>query len=165
LSDKLSALLASGDSPVVGPKTADALQAYLDGPWPEPERPTQDRIDAMVSRLSLATKERRPSEQEARERLDLYWRALRDCTMLDLAAAFDDLLRTSTFMPTPAEVFQRASAAKAKREYRKSRARHLVWKHKQEWRKPIPDDQRITAEEFQALRSIVAGSGESDGKE
>lgn len=124
-----------------------------------------DRIDVMVSRLSLATKERAASAAEAKERLDLYWRVLRDCAMGDLAKAFDDLLRTKTFMPTPAEVFAAAQTHKAKRDWCKSRARHLVWKHRQEYQKPIPDDQRITAEEFAALRAIVADCGESESKE
>lgn len=151
LSARLSALLASGETKVVGPKTAAALRAYLDGPWPDLPMPTPDRIDSMVSRLALATKERKLSDDEATERLELFWRVLRDLPLVDLAAAFDDLLRTSTFMPTPAEVYQRASSHRARREYRKSRARHLVWLHDREWRPPLKPEDMASPEEIAAL--------------
>ena len=91
LSDKLSALLTAKDSPVVGPITAMALREWLAAPRTDPDLPTAERVENMIARLSLATKERAVSEREAKERLDLYWRALRDVPLVDLGRAFDDI--------------------------------------------------------------------------
>ena len=126
LSAKLSALINSGESPIVGPNTATELRNWLAIPEPQLEMPTEDRIDTMIARLSLATKERRSSYGEAKERLIIYWRALRDIPLVDLAAAFDELIKSQTFMPTPAEIRKAAFAFTAKRNFTRSRAKHLV---------------------------------------
>lgn len=156
LSDRLSALLDSGDSPVIGPKSAAALQQWLDAA-PVLDLITEARLDNLVSRLALATKERKLSDKEATERLDLFWSVLRGLPIVDLGLAAKDLLRTHTFMPAPAEVYRRAAAHRAKREYRKSRARHLIWKHGVEYRNPTPG---MTDEGRERFAEILAKAGQ-----
>ncbi len=156
LNDKLSALLTAQDSPVVGPITATALREWLAVPRIDPGLPTAERVENMIARLSLATKERAVSEREAKERLDLYWRALRDVPLVDLGRAFDDILKSATFMPTPAEVRSKAARYTALRSYRHSRAKHLVWLHDTKWTPPIPEGQTITAGELAELKAGLA---------
>lgn len=154
LPDRLNDLLTSGESPVVGPNTAQALRDWLAG-QPELPMPTEEKVDSMIARLSLATAKRKLSEAEAKEVLPLYWRALRDIPLPDLAAGFDDLLRKSRFMPTPAEVRTACSIYTAKRGHRQSRARWLVFIHERDWREPV---ETIPPAEVQAL---LAGTIES----
>lgn len=162
LSDKLSALLTAQDSPVVGPITAMALREWLAAPRTDPDLPTTDRVENMIARLSLATKERAVSEREAKERLDLYWRALRDVPLVDLGRAFDDILKSATFMPTPAEVRSKAARYTALRNFRHSRAKHLVWLHDTRWTAPIPEGQAIAAGELAELKAGLAEQFPSD---
>lgn len=129
---RLSALLASGDSPVVGPETARQLADFAE--TPEPPLVSREQVDVMISKLAIATAQPKTSQAEARERLDLYWIALNDIPVGDLREAFAQLIRSSKFLPTPAEVRAIAAKAGAVRKYLKSRARHLAWKHQQEWR-------------------------------
>jgi hypothetical protein len=151
----------SGEDMLVGPKTAQALRDYLAGPWQDREMPTEERVDTMIARLSMATKERPLSDDEAAERLTLFWRVLRDLPVVDLAAGFDYLLKTKTFMPTPAEVFAACNLHQARREFRKHRARVLIRQHESDWRAPIPDTERVTPEEFQALMAGIKIGGEA----
>ena len=162
LSDKLSALLTALDSPVVGPITATALREWLAAPRIDPDLPTAERVENMIARLSLATKERAVSEREAKERLDLYWRALRDVPLIDLGRAFDDILKLATFMPTPAEVRSKAARYTALRSYRHSRAKHLVWLHNTRWTPPTPEGWAITAGELAQLKAGLAERFPSD---
>jgi hypothetical protein len=150
LDGKLSDLLLSGDSPVVGPKSAAALAAYA--AEPEPPLPSQAEVETMIGKLALATAQAKVSEAEAEERVSMYWLALRDLPVTDLRGAFLDLLRTSTFLPTPAEVRTAALKIGAVRRYSKSRARHLAWKHEQEWK---PSGDIVPAEELQSLLAGV----------
>ena len=138
--DRLNALLLSGDNPVVGPNTATALRGWIgqaEAYEASLERPTRDRIETMVGRLSIATIKRNMADAEAHEAHDLYHRVLRDLPVIDLAAAFDELLRTAKFMPKPAEIHAAAAIHTKRRAYRISRARHLVWKHETEWKPPF----------------------------
>ena len=156
LSDRLSELLDSGDSPVIGPKSAAALQQWLDAA-PVLDLITEDRLDNLVAKLALATKERKLSDTEAKSRLDLFWSVLRGLPIVDLGLAAKDILRTHTFMPAPAEVYRRAAAHRAKREYRKSRARHLIWKHGVEYRNPTPG---MTDDDREKFVEILAKAGQ-----
>lgn len=148
LSEKLNDLLLSGDSPVVGPKAAAELRAFA--AEPEPPLATESEVDTMLGKLALATAQPKLSKDEAKERMAMYWLALRDIPVVDLRGAFVDLLRHSKFMPTPAEVRSSAVQKGAHRRYAKSRARHLAWKHEQEWK---PSNDTIPSEELQALLS------------
>lgn len=147
LDAKLAELVLSWDSPVVGPKSAAALQAYA----AQPEPPLADRaqVETLVGKLAMATAQPKTSEAEATARIELYWLALRDLPVDDLRAGFVDLVRACTFLPTPAEVRTAAQRHGALRRHTKSRARYLAWKHEQEWR-PSNDD-RVDPAEVRAL--------------
>lgn len=155
LSDRLSALLLSGDNPVVGPQTVAALQSFLDA-YVEPHLPAMSDIESMCARLSLATAKPRVSDADAHEMHALYWRALRDIPLIDLYRAFDDLLRTSRFLPKPSEIRAAAIGHKCRREFKRSRAVALIRKHQREWTPPIPEDQLVQTEDIAAIKQTVA---------
>lgn len=132
LPDRLNELLASGESPVVGPETAGMLTAYAE--QPEPPLASKAQVEVMIGKLALATAQPKVSEAEASARIELYWLALNDVPVDDLRQGFADLVKTAKFLPTPAEVRTAAMKFAARRKYLKSRARHLAWKHRTEWR-------------------------------
>lgn len=154
-SDRLNALLASGNSPTVGPNTAGELRTFLDA-QPSLDMPTQDRIDTMIGKLAIATKERRLSVAENSERLDVYWRALRDLPMIDLARGYDDLIRTKTWMPTPAEVRAAAMVYTKGRSFKASRARYLLMLHERNWSPPIAAEDCADPSELDEIRKGIA---------
>ena len=162
LPEKLDALLMAGDSPVIGPNNAQALRDWLEQSEAferNLERPTQARVETMVTRLSIATVKRAISEAEADEGHDLYWLVLKDVPLVDLAAAFTHLLRTSKFMPKPSEINEVARQHSGRRAFRRSRARWLIRKHEFEWVPPvsepaIPDD--VQAIKAQAAQDLAA---------
>ena len=142
LPDKLNALLLSRESPVVGPDTAATLRAFAE--TPEPPLPTEGHVETMIGKLAIATAQAKVSQAEANARHELYWLALRDIPLDDLRTAFLTLIRTSKFLPTPAEVRTAAWGPGALRRYRKSRARHLAWRHDTMWEPPkelLPPDE------------------------
>lgn len=143
---KLEQLLLSGDSPIVGPKTAGHLKAFAE--QPEPEGPTQDQVGIMIGKLAMAMAQSKVSDAEAAARLEMYWLALCDVPADDLRAAFVDLVKTCKFLPTPAEVRTAALRKGAIRKYAKSRAGHLVWKHNTEWKE---EGARVDPSALQAL--------------
>ncbi len=126
-----------------------ALRAFA--AEPEPPLAERDQVDVMIGKLAIATAQPKVSDAEAGERLNLYWRALGDIPLADLRAAFDHLLRTATFLPTPAEVRKAAMQHTGKRLYAKSRARFLAWKHDVEWQ---PEGEQVSPGE---LRALMAG--------
>lgn len=140
----------SGDSPIVGPKTANQLLAFA--AEPEPALATKDQVEVMIGKLALATAQAKTTQAEASERIELYWLALNDIPVADLREAFTQLIRGSTFLPTPAEVRTAAMIPGARRRYAKSRARHLAWLHEREWTPPV---QAITPEELATLKIKV----------
>jgi len=150
LSARLSALLLSGDSPVIGPNSAAALREFLE--TPEPELPRVEQVDTLVTRLALATAQPKLSVAEAKERFRLYWIALRDLPLPDLRAAFVVLVRTQKFLPTPAEVRTEAIRQGSVRLHAKSRARQLIWLHEREW---TPPAEPVPQDELKALLSNV----------
>lgn len=155
--EKLNALLASDDLPVVGPVTAATLRDFAD--QPDPPAATQDQVEVMIGKLAMATAQPKVSDAEARERIELYWRALRDIPLADLHAAFDHLLKTARFLPTPAEVRQAAAPSLNRRLWLKFRAKRLVALHEREWREPF---EMVKPEDVQALLASVnlnAGAG------
>lgn len=153
---KLDVLLMAGDSPVIGPNNAQALRNWLEQAETfeaSLERPTQARVETMVTRLSIATVKRAITEAEAEEGHGLYWLVLKDVPLIDLAAAFTTLLRTAKFMPKPAEVYAAANAHTARRAYRMSRARWLISKHEREW---LPPAELASPEDVQAIKAQAA---------
>lgn len=132
---KLNELLVSSETPIVGPETAKALAEYAR--QPEPPRAGKGEVEVMIGKLAIATAQPKASAAEAAERLDLYWLALSDIPLDDLRRAFVDILRTATFLPTPAEVRKAAVIIGNRRNHLKSRARFLAWKHAMEWTPPV----------------------------
>ncbi|RDC59769.1 hypothetical protein HME9302_00964 [Alteripontixanthobacter maritimus] len=135
--ERLSELLLSNDSPVVGPVTAGKLQSFAD--TPEPPLATQGQVETMLGKLAMATAQARLSDAEVDERFNLYWLALNDIPADDLRAGFVDIVRGKTFLPVPAEIRTAALRHGAVRKYAKSRAKHLVWLHEREWQEPTAD--------------------------
>jgi hypothetical protein len=138
----------SGDNPVVGPNAARQLSEFA--ATPEPELASMQQVEVMIGKLAMATAQTKVSKEEADARLEIYWLALNDIPVDDLRAAFVDLVRTSKFLPTPAEVRAAALIPGARRRYAKSRARHLAWLHEREWRAPV---ETIKPEELEALKA------------
>lgn len=167
LSEKLAALLKSQDNPIIGPKTATELRNWLTA-QPEPAMATTDDVDEHVTALSLVLKERPGTTKlEAGARLDLYARALKGVAKADLARGTDDLLRTMTFMPTPAEVLKAANKYAARREFAHFRARQLIRDHEAKWKPPLRPEDMASPEEVAALMKKLAADhpSERDGCE
>ena len=145
---------------MVGPSTAAALRAFADAPEPPP--PTASQVETMIGKLAIATAQAKVSEAEANARHDLDWLALRDVPIDDLRAGFLTLIRTSKFLPTPSEVRAAALLAGAPRRYRKSRARHLAWKHDTQWSPPqvllAPDEARAL---LAGLPQLISTEGQA----
>lgn len=155
LPDKLSAVVDMGlnlsEMPVVGPISAGHLRTYIEASTPP--APQIGQIETMLAKLSIALPKKQVSDQEANERLDLYWQALRAHALPDLQQAFMVLLRTCRFFPTIAEIEDAVKAIRGPRARRLSAARLLLLKHEREWK---PTGELLTAEEARQLGSILA---------
>ena len=152
---KLDALLMSNDEPTIGPKSAEILQNFLDGP--RPPMPEREQVDVMIAKLSLATANQKRSVDEEAERLELYWMTLRIYPLIDLRSAFLKLLRTCKFMPTPAEIDSVVQAEGSERRRKRVRASYLLQIHKRDY---VPPQEYVTAEELAELRSqLQIGQG------
>ena len=156
LTAKLQGLLASTDSPIVGPDTAKQLRAFA--ATPEPDLPANSDVEIMIGKLAMATAQAKVSKQEANERLEMYWLALRDIPTDDLRSAFLDLVRNSKFLPTPAEVRAAALRQGAPRRHAKSRARYLAFLHDRQWQ---PPQDYVPADE---LAGLLAGVKHADAQ-
>ncbi|WP_397586664.1 hypothetical protein [Sphingobium fuliginis] len=152
---KLDALVGQGlslsEMPVVGPISAGHLQAYVDASVPP--APQLGQIETMMGKLSIALPKREMSDEEANERLDLYWQALKRHALPDLQQAFMTLLRTCKFFPTIAEIEAAVAPIRGRRTRRLVAARLLLMKHQREWR---PSGEPLTADEVRQLGSILA---------
>lgn len=155
LSERLHALLLSGESPIIGPVSAAELRTYIEA-HVQPAYATQQDVDHHVGLLSLATKERRPTPAEANARIELHWSALKGCTRVDLARGTQHLVNTMTFMPTPAELRASVRLSRAKREYPIGRASYLVMLHERQYVAPIEPANQLTVEGFKQFRQELA---------
>lgn len=135
---------------MVGPNTARQLSEFSASP--EPELVTREQVEVMIGKLAMATAPSKVSDVEATARIELYWLALNDIPVADLREAFTQLVRQSTFLPTPAEVRKAALIPGARRRYAKSRARHLAWLHDQHWTPPV---EAVTPQELATLKVTV----------
>jgi hypothetical protein len=145
----------SNDEPTIGPKSAEILQNFLDGP--RPPMPEREQVDVMIAKLSLATANQKRSVDEESERLELYWMTLRIYPLIDLRSAFLKLLRTCKFMPTPAEIDSVVQAEGSERRRKRVRASYLLQIHKRDY---VPPQEYVTAEELAELRSqLQIGQG------
>lgn len=156
LSEKVQALVSRSDSyndsPVVGPKTAAQLRQFLALPdvHPMPDRP---QMEMMIGRLANATAQAKTSEAEAKERMAAYWLALHDIPLEDLRWAYAELVKTSTFLPTPAEIRTKAQHPGLMRAFHRTRARMLLTKHEREWSEPV---EYVRPEELEQIKAEVA---------
>ena len=142
--------MLSGDSPVVGPNTAAALTAFAE--QPEPPLADREQVETLVAKLALATAQPKVSDAEAEARIEIYWLALEDLPLADLRSGFVELVKSATFLPTPAEVRRACLLPGAVRRHMKSRASHLAWKHRQEWQAPAAT---VDPAELRALMASV----------
>lgn len=140
----------STESPVVGPNTAKVLGDFAS--MPEPEYATEADIEAMIGMLSLGKPKRQMSKEEAEANLGQYVQILAGSRKADLEAAYDEMLRSKTFMPTVSEVYESVKGFEARRRYRKSRARHLVAIHRREWSPPV---EMATAEDVAGIKELM----------
>ena len=160
LNDRLNALVSTNDPgaylPIVGPNSAAALRTYLDAATPP--MPTIDHVDSMLAKLSMALPKAQVSKAEARERLEIYWRALKGISLPDLHHAFAKLIKTARFFPSAAEIMDIAAETARVRNSRRAIAQQLIWKHEREWRpppEPLTDDQKTQ------LSTILDNAGEN----
>ena len=107
----------------------------------------------MIGRLALATAQAKVSEAEAEERMAAYWLALHDIPLDDLRWAYGELVKTATFLPTPAEIRTKALWPGHMRALRRTRATMLIAKHEREWREPV---EYVKPEELDAIKAEVA---------
>ncbi len=151
LSAKLRGLLESPDTPIVGPNTAGELRVWIAAAEAAlPALATPKEIEAGIALLALATKEKAGTTRaDAHARLELFCRVLADVRGTDLDRGITKLLRTTRWMPTPAEVREAAMASASRRDYAISRARHLVWKHETQYAPPPLDP--VAPEELAGL--------------
>jgi hypothetical protein len=145
----------SHDEPTIGPKSAEILQKFLDGP--RPPMPEREQVDVMIAKLSLATANQKRSVDEEAERLELYWMTLRIYPLIDLRSGFLKLLRTCKFMPTPAEIDSVVQAEGSERRRKRARASYLLQIHKRDY---VPPQEYVTSEELAELRkNLQIGQG------
>lgn len=152
------------DNPVVGPKTALALGEFAS--LPEPPFATEGDIGEMIAMLSMGKPKRPMTDEEAKANLIQYKQIMTGARKADLDAAYEELLRTKTFMPTVAEVYDCVKGFEARRRFRKSRARHLVALHEREWAPPIkpvtPEDLAEMRRDIEELAKAIS-TVDSDG--
>lgn len=140
------------DSPVVGPKTAAQLRQFLALPDVH-AMPERDQMDMMIARLALATAQPKISQAEADERMEAYWLALHDIPLEDLRWAYAELVKTATFLPTPAEIRAKAQYPGLMRTFHRTRAQMLLTKHEREWSEPV---EYVRPEELEQIKAEVA---------
>jgi len=154
LSDKLTALVLGSDSPIIGPQSANELRQFA--AQPEPPCAERGQVETMIGKLAIATAQPKTSQAEADARLELYWLALQDLPLCDLRAGFMELVKTATFLPTPAEVRTAVVSAGSQRRYAKVRARYLVMLHDTKWKPPIPESGMVNPDEVRAFLAARA---------
>lgn len=166
LPDKLSALLDEGLSlkhmPVIGPKTAGQLREYI--AQPEPPLVSEGQVENMIGKLSMALPKAQVSDAEAKERLAIYWQALKHHALADLHQAFAILLRKCRFFPTIAEIEEVVNPIRYKRIGRMAQARLLVLKHEHEWSPPLDESDRADPVEVKALLSNLRAGPLPEGQ-
>lgn len=156
LNDKLTALLDGYTNlmaaPVIGPKSAAALQAMIDAPadWPMPDRSS---IERMLALLATVKRRRQNSSEEAAAQIELYWTGLRDVPLPDLHHAYDVLLKGSPWFPDISEIREAAEGGPVARHRRKRLiASALIDRHRREWQ---PQTEPTSPETLKAVKDIA----------
>jgi len=124
-------------APVIGPKAADALRAFV-APTDAPAMPGKGDVEAMLGLLASVKRRRQNSEAEASAQLEQYWQGLRDVPLDDLRHAYDVLLKGSPWFPDISEVREAARGGPVAAYRRRClAARSLIAKHEREWVAPV----------------------------
>ena len=151
--DALNALVTKpssyNDFPVVGPKTVDALQAYIDHTAP-PEA-TEGHIEALLGSIAGMPKKGR-SEGEARLEVERYIVGLKEFSLPDLKYAFRQASNECTFFPQVAEIRAYAIKARSARAFKIMQAKVIILKHRKEWAPP----KEITPIPPEEIAAIIA---------
>lgn len=155
MNSKLKELLRSGDSPIVGPNTANELRAFVANA-PVLALAEPEDFEKALSILSLATASKRLSDAEAKEQIKIHRKLNCDLTARDLDRAVVKLGRESTFMPTPAEIRKAALSFANKRAFALNRARHLIWLHEQHYEPPLDPADQVRPEDIAGLLAQIA---------
>jgi hypothetical protein len=152
------------EMPVVGLKTAAILREFVD--HPEPPLADDEWIEKQI--MALATKPtRRMASAEAAFNLELWLTVLRDYPRADLGYAVGRLLRESKWFPDVSEIVKLAEFCARKRDYNRSQAWRILFKHEKEWTPPIPEEDLCRPEDVAAILAEVSAefsgkNGESD---
>lgn len=157
LSGKLDRLINSNETPLVGPVTAKALREYSEAP--EPPLADEASIRRMVGLLATGKGQRKMTKEESEVHIGQFVRVLSKVPMVDLYAAYDDLLCGHKFMPDVSEVHKAASLHTSKRRFKKSRARFIALKHSREWVEPVAP---LSGPEKAKLDAMLSSLGNRD---
>jgi hypothetical protein len=150
----LESYTSLSSAPVVGPKTAASLQAFLDADI-DPPMPTRKDVTAMVGLLANVKRMRDSTDEEAAGRMDQYWQGLKDIPLDDLRHAYDVLLKGSPWFPDISEIRKAADGGPVKRHrIRRAVAESLIRKHESEWE---PPHEPLTPEQLAQVKALTAG--------
>lgn len=150
------------EMPVVGPKTAAQLQAFID--HPEPPIADTDWIQKQITMLSIKPS-RKQTVSDAKMILQTYTSMLKSYSRADLGYAFGRLMRESKWFPDISEIIQLAEFPKSQRNFKKLQARTLIMKHERDWIDKSEDKEAVDPEEVRALINELSVGGEKVASE
>jgi hypothetical protein len=137
---------------VIGPKSAAALQAFVDAP--QPGLPRKDQVGNFVGKLRMALPGKNMSVDEGDTLLEQYWLGLNDVPLTSLHHAYATILREDSWFPTIARVREAASQSSPYAyRVRKLVAETLLMKHRNEWSPPVEE---ISPEDMAQLRRTIS---------
>lgn len=145
------------EMPVVGPKTAAELQAFID--HPEPPIADIDWIQKQITMLSIKPS-RKQTVADAKMILATYTAVLKTYSRADLGYAFGRLLRESKWFPDISEIVELADFPRAQRNFKKHQARAIIMKHQAEWIDKSADKEIVDPAEVRALIKELSVGGE-----
>lgn len=140
--------------PVIGPKAAADVRAFLD--TREPPRVERKTIQQLIALLGTALPRRRTSSMEANAMIEQYWLGLQDLPHDSIAHAHLVILCEDEWFPTVKRIREAASTSPAARDTaRRNAAKSLLMKHRQEYQAPIAPDELCTPDEARAVLDEV----------
>jgi hypothetical protein len=148
--------------PVIGPETTAILREFVD--HPEPPLAEPEWIEKQIIALSIKPS-RKATATDSKMILATFVTVLKDYSRVDLGYAFGRLMRENKWFPDVSEIIELAEYPRKMRKFKKGQAKMLILKHEREWRRPIPDEERVKPEELAALVSelkIGAEGNEGD---
>ena len=150
------------DMPVVGPRTAAALQEFIDAI--PPGLPDRSDCDRLVGLLANALPKQRGSDIEASALLDQYWLGLQDIPLDGLRFAYLRVLKDDRWFPTVARIREMARGSKVDLYRVRCRvAQALLTKHRREWSEPAGD--MASPEQVAEIRRMIENVGRDETEE